>query len=179
MRGLPLDNRKLVVFTDSRQDAAKLSAGIELDHHRDLVRQSMLQGTGKLGGDKTAFQKLHNEGPSSLSDDEKVAVRRFCAQNPTIAAAFNNVRDGLDDDRDRAMVRQVEMSGEGPYGLTEISTVVWSDLLKLGINPAGPHPSLSARVGGKWERPDRLDTIATLLGSIPPQRGAKDLLGES
>jgi len=30
------DNRKLIIFTDSRQDAAKLSAGIELDHYRTL-----------------------------------------------------------------------------------------------------------------------------------------------
>ena len=29
--------RKLVIFSDSRQDAAKLAAGIELDHYRDLV----------------------------------------------------------------------------------------------------------------------------------------------
>ena len=30
--------RKLVIFSDSRQDAAKLSAGMELDHFRDMVR---------------------------------------------------------------------------------------------------------------------------------------------
>ena len=34
-----LDRRKLVVFSDSRQDAAKLAAGLERSHHLDLVRQ--------------------------------------------------------------------------------------------------------------------------------------------
>jgi Lhr-like helicase len=34
------EKNKLILFTDSRQDAAKLSAGIELDHYRDLLRQS-------------------------------------------------------------------------------------------------------------------------------------------
>ena len=33
---MPPSARKLVVFTDSRQDAAKLAAGVELDHYRDL-----------------------------------------------------------------------------------------------------------------------------------------------
>ncbi len=34
--------RKLVLFSDSRQDAAKLSAGMELDHFRDMVRVSII-----------------------------------------------------------------------------------------------------------------------------------------
>ena len=33
------DSRKLVLFSDNRMDAAKLSAGLELSHYRDLVRQ--------------------------------------------------------------------------------------------------------------------------------------------
>ena len=33
-------NRKLVVFSDSRQDAAKLSAGMRFAHYRDALRQS-------------------------------------------------------------------------------------------------------------------------------------------
>jgi len=33
---------KLFVFSDSRQSAAKLSAGIELDHFRDVLRWSIL-----------------------------------------------------------------------------------------------------------------------------------------
>ena len=52
LRQMPdLKTRKLVVFTDSRQDAAKLSAGIELDHYRDLVRQSMVTSFSRLGDD--------------------------------------------------------------------------------------------------------------------------------
>ncbi len=35
-------NRKLVIFSDSRQDAAKLAAGVERDHFRDMVRLSLL-----------------------------------------------------------------------------------------------------------------------------------------
>jgi DEAD/DEAH box helicase domain-containing protein len=50
MRSMPdTEHRKLVVFTDSRQDAAKLAAGIELDHYRDLVRQALMQGFERLG----------------------------------------------------------------------------------------------------------------------------------
>ena len=36
-------SEKLVLFSDSRQGAARLSAGIELDHYRDLLRQLVFQ----------------------------------------------------------------------------------------------------------------------------------------
>lgn len=33
---------KLILFSDSRQDASKLSSGIELDHYRDVLRQAFI-----------------------------------------------------------------------------------------------------------------------------------------
>ena len=40
LRQFPSDReRKLVLFSDSRQDAAKLSAGVELSHYLDTIRQ--------------------------------------------------------------------------------------------------------------------------------------------
>ena len=36
-------NKSLILFTDSRQDAAKLSAGIEMDHYRDTLRQLIFE----------------------------------------------------------------------------------------------------------------------------------------
>ena len=36
-------SRKLVIFSDSRQDAAKLAAGMERDHFRDMVRIALIQ----------------------------------------------------------------------------------------------------------------------------------------
>jgi len=46
IREMPSVSRKLVLFSDSRQDAAKLSAGIELDHYRDMVRVCLLEAVG-------------------------------------------------------------------------------------------------------------------------------------
>ena len=40
--------RKLVIFSDSRQDAAKLAAGMELDHFRDMVRVCMVDAHRSL-----------------------------------------------------------------------------------------------------------------------------------
>ncbi len=40
---LPEDSRKLVAFSDSRQDAAELANGIERSHYTDLVREAMYE----------------------------------------------------------------------------------------------------------------------------------------
>ena len=42
--GQPDPTRKLVIFSDSRQDAAKLAAGMERDHFRDMVRVALIRG---------------------------------------------------------------------------------------------------------------------------------------
>ena len=41
----PGAGRKLVLFTDSRQDAAKLSTGVKTDHYRDVLRQCTYQAS--------------------------------------------------------------------------------------------------------------------------------------
>ena len=44
LREMPAaSSRKLVIFSDSRQDAAKLAAGMERDHYRDMVRMQLIQ----------------------------------------------------------------------------------------------------------------------------------------
>ena len=43
MKSDSADASKLVVFSDSRQDAAKLAGGIQRDHYRDMVRLAFIQ----------------------------------------------------------------------------------------------------------------------------------------
>lgn len=58
-------SRKLVIFSDSRQDAAKLAAGMERDHYRDMARMLLIQSFQDYWNDLVAF------------------LRITCAENPT------------------------------------------------------------------------------------------------
>jgi DEAD/DEAH box helicase domain-containing protein len=69
--------RKLVIFSDSRQDAAKLAAGMELDHFRDMVRVCMVEA--------------HHELNSQIVS----AIRLFAAMNPTIVARVQAINPML------------------------------------------------------------------------------------
>ena len=59
--------RKLVIFSDSRQDAAKLAAGMELDHFRDVVRLVLLLAFRRYWRDLASFlRQLFATNPTSL-----------------------------------------------------------------------------------------------------------------
>lgn len=64
-----LSNRKLVIFTDSRQDAAKLAAGMERDHYRDMLRVAFMDAYRRFWSDFIAY--LQDE----IHDDTEVLRR--------------------------------------------------------------------------------------------------------
>ena len=144
MRAMPDPRtRKLVVFTDSRQDAAKLAAGVELDHYRDLVRQAMVKNFGRLGGDLRAFLKSIDDpvGLRSLTDEEKAARIRYRVANPSSSQALRDLKDGEDSRENLRIDAEVRSSIDGPYRLSEVQSGIVGELLRLGCNPAGPRPS--------------------------------------
>src|SRR5262249_48734235 len=53
------NTRKLVIFSDSRQDAAKLAAGMERDHFRDILRLALLQAFWRYWDDLVAFLRVN------------------------------------------------------------------------------------------------------------------------
>ncbi len=74
LREMPLpqaevqSSRKLVIFTDSRQDAAKLAAGMERDHYRDVVRMALIQSLSQYWQNLEAFLRvLANQSPAGLA----------------------------------------------------------------------------------------------------------------
>lgn len=71
--------KKLVIFSDSRQDAAKLAAGMERDHFRDMLRLAMLNG---LKDYWRAFESY---------------VRMIAAASPNAAATIRSVNPRLAD----------------------------------------------------------------------------------
>ena len=60
---LPETDRKLVVFSDSREDAAAISNGIERNHYNDLVREAMYDELMKTSlGEGTLLEDIEAHG---------------------------------------------------------------------------------------------------------------------
>ena len=135
------EKRKLIIFTDSRQDAAKLAAGIELDHYRDLLRQALVQGGRRLGKGLRAMLKRFQQDPS-ISPEEIEEANRYGLTHAAEQQILT--RFYLFGESSSELSQQVERLRSqlaGPYSIVELQNQVLEKLLSLGCNPGGPKPS--------------------------------------
>ena len=148
------DNTKVVLFSDSRQSAAKLSAGIELDHYRDVMRWAIL---GALKGNESVagfLKSLFEKTPSEVTDAEKQQLRQL--QNDDVYREYVDIVTaklfwGLPTIPEEERKIQAFFASTSAQRLDNIEDKVFRSLLSLGINPAGPKPSAFYDCnGGYW-----------------------------
>ena len=150
MRKANEKNTKLVLFSDSRQSAAKLSAGIELDHYRDVLRWAILHS---LNGNDKAVEILNKYRKGSKLSNEEKDVFRSLNNTPTFREYIDYIRDERDDliTDDALEVLNEFLNSASGQNLNYIEDEVFKILLEQGINPAGPKPSVTGdNVAGSW-----------------------------
>lgn len=153
---------RTIVFTDSRDDAAKTAAGMALNHFRDTVRQVLRQ---ELSSSESPVDLLRGLLRDEIEDDE--SLKRAIAtkdQNADVWAALRLQAVDAADPSDLAAIEAFEQAAS-----SERRSLDWRQillrmeraLLARGINPAGPGTSMATLEGGEhWKR---------LYG--PPQKG--------
>lgn len=159
MREMPAGaGRKLVLFSDSRQDAAKLSTGIKLAHFLDTVRQIAY---GVIRQQATGASTAYAQAVAAYNDaQELLAIERKRDQGTLIQ-----------DERDRRQLLLSSLSASAAGDVTRYAALggvvpaalvapvppgAWlamsfnavldalrAGLLGLGMNPGGPRPSLT------------------------------------
>ncbi len=141
---------KLVLFSDSRQAAAKLSAGIELDHYRDNLRNAVLQSLDSHSDVKSYLKQMRAE--EIRYKDFRQEIKEKIDQDNFLKNIKQLIRNELDGD-----ISQKEKSilddyfNSGNVNLEQITDSVIKLLLKTGINPAGPYPSCQKFSDGNQE----------------------------
>ncbi len=158
------ETRKLVVFSDSREDAAAISNGIERTHYLDLVRESMYDELHRIAlSEGTLLADLETHGAARCA-----AAVAYAAENPeTVGRILRELelertaipeglpaihRDNLEREQQRAAqvlsaIRQQSTTRMVPlralYESDEQETsgtqsrLLIKRLKRLGINPAG------------------------------------------
>ena len=138
-------SRKLVVFSDSRQDAAKLSAGMRFSHYRDALRQAITQAIAVQGSGAQAFSaQLSGQ---ALPPNQQALAAAFANTNPSEAATLSMAANattahlgspshtGLSCQR---AAQQILMrAAQGPFYIAQLASDASSQLLTMGINPGG------------------------------------------
>lgn len=137
-------SRKLVVFSDSRQDAAKLSAGMRFAHYRDAVRQALASALEMAGRGATAFQS--QLAGATLNQNDQTLAQQFEASYPREANILNAAMGARADQpatgfpglTNRQAAQQIlQRSVHGPFPISPLTEDISSRLLAEGINPGG------------------------------------------
>ena len=95
-------SEKMIAFTDSRDDAADLAAGIELNHYRDLVRQ-LVHSSLEPKTIPTSVELLQHVGSDPTGDPALKAILDAAEQaTPGIFTAVKLEKFGVADGEHKA-----------------------------------------------------------------------------
>ena len=146
-----LEAEKMIAFTDSRDDAADLAAGLELNHFRDLVRQIVytsikgqtVASSAELAAsaridpdDNPAFKPVHDEA-------EKLTPGIFMAVKLNKAGLANKAEKDKIAAHDAAIA---DTNTSWPRLITRMR----DKLIAIGQNPAGPGAKFLKYDGADW-----------------------------
>ncbi len=160
MSQLAESDRKAIVFTDSRQDAAKLSAGMGLRHYQDLLRlllhERLAQATD-LSADVDLARRFVVD--NDRAPEHRGARARLMARD---TPGFNRLADlwrGDEEESHPGEVLHLEASLAAPPNLTDLAAAVGDMLLEIGVNPGGPHASLQRTTAYKDDQGSSWSTL--------------------
>lgn len=132
---------KLVLFSDSRQAAAKLSAGIELDHYRDVLRSAIIKSLNSHSGTKPYLAQMRAE--TMKYKDFPNNVQTQIKKNNYLYHIKTLIHSEHDGDATGAQIQELNKFFKSEnVSLKQITETVEKKLLQCGINPAGPYPSM-------------------------------------
>ena len=138
-------SRKLVVFSDSRQDAAKLSAGMRFSHYRDALRQAITGAIAVQGAGAIAF--ANQIAGQALAPQQRALATAFSGTHPAEAATLSMAatpataqlqapsHPGLTCQQ--AAQRIQARAAQGPFHIAQLAADASAQLLANGMNPGG------------------------------------------
>jgi Lhr-like helicase len=157
---------RTVLFSDSRQDAAKLAAGVEMRHYQDTLRQMAAQQleTAGVSARDVALARRYLSGKQGR--EEEAAFLRI----QSVESRLVTLLQGLPmPDGDRAAAQQtLDTLEAGLLPVTRLTNSLFHSFLRLGMNPGGPAPSLQGYPRFASERRPWTDLFA--WGDIPSVR---------
>lgn len=158
------ESRKLIVFSDSREDAASIANGMERTHYLDLMREALYDElSSSVLGENQLLEDLETGGEAAHP-----LAKRYLNQNPgsdlslktSLKNAARPIPEGLDPEdremfvgrRDKALKRITEIRERGTTRVVPLRILFESlnpdgnplgpgllihRLKRLGVNPAG------------------------------------------
>jgi DEAD/DEAH box helicase domain-containing protein len=141
---------RTIVFTDSRDDAARTAIGLSANHFSDLVRQLALQHIAAAEDDVVRILRdgAHFGG---LDPSELARYQQLAQQHPEVAYAYVDLARGnaTDETGTKIAAFEAERSSSVARPWPDLVESMMSSLVALGVPPGGPKASLLRLDDGK------------------------------
>ncbi|WP_396910632.1 DEAD/DEAH box helicase [Mycolicibacterium sp.] len=124
---------KTIIFTDSRDEAARTAAGVAQNHHRDLVRQLVRQEINAGPDGLAALDTIMTNAPATAQQKGLglAVVARMKQMNGIPLEPADEV----------ALTGAIEALGQSPViSFNDLCRKVTEVCVALGANPGGPNP---------------------------------------
>lgn len=174
------EESRTIVFTDSRDDAARTAVGVERNHFRDLVRQLIRQELQLPDFDPIDIARRGAEDEDRLTPEEGVALDEILQREPTVIRSYMRQAAGSASQADIERIasfetRESERMASRPWPVLVQRTM--QRLVGLGVNPAGPKASMAYLTVDKnlpWYRVHQPPTPG-LWSVLPAELCSQDL----
>lgn len=128
--------KKLVAFSDSREDAAKLAKNIEEEHYSSLLKEVIVHNI-------TNVLQFKNNLIAAIEQGNQEIIDKYEKENSTIYTNINQlivlIKAGAAKPEQISEYNQIK---ENIIPIDEFRKIVIREFLKFGINPGGPFKSL-------------------------------------
>lgn len=144
---------QMIVFTDSRDDAADVAAGLELNHFRDLVRQLLFQLISE--DKKISIEEIYGVVKryiEAIATEEDKLVIGSIPTNVLPALMVKILGSSTPEHENIIEEYQKTFLKVGVISWPELTVLIEKKLLLLGTNPGGPDASKKEEKSTPWWR---------------------------
>ena len=130
--------RKTMIFSDSRQDAAKYAVGIQWSHYQDMIRLIAINAMKKQVEDEDL--KILRDFQSGETDFRvaRRAIRQLRDKFQGQQQLLNSIEDAFYDDESLTADQERRLAAlESNYPFTALQKDCFDGFIKLGMNPGG------------------------------------------
>lgn len=141
-------DRKTIIFSDSRQDAAKYAVGIQWSHYQDMIRLIAVEAMKQQAEDEDLAIVRNLQNPRSVFRDALQRLReRFKFENKK--ELFDSIDDAFYDREPLTSDQENQLTALGSnYPLTALEDDCFNAFINLGMNPGG----YGNKVEISWEK---------------------------
>ncbi len=172
--------RKTIIFSDSRQDAAKYAVGIQWSHYQDMIRLVAIDAMRKQANDEDLKILRDFQSGKVNFDVARNAIRRLREKYPDQRDLLYSIEDAFyykelltpDQENQLAVL-------ENNYPFTALQKACFDKFIDLGMNPGGHSEKVEVSdEGHNWEKLcDWEKNPAVLLSTESLERHHERLIG--